>query len=120
MLTQFSQCYATVPNFFFLFFRYLYDCEIVYSDGKLNPHNIGIVQFIEVTCNSNKFNNKLKQHLSESWYNFVSNFNTLFEYKVKRNFIAVNQLLLECHIFSPVVNKPIYILRVILKSFINT
>lgn len=76
---------------------------MVYSDEKLNLLKPMIFQYIKITCISNKFNNKLKQHLSENWSEVVFNFNTLTEYTVKINFIAVNQLILECNIFSAVV-----------------
>lgn len=76
---------------------------MVYSDEKINLHKPVIVQFIKISCVSNKFNNKLKQHLSANWSEVVFNFNTITEYTVKINFIAVNQLILECNIFSTMV-----------------
>lgn len=74
-----------------------------YSDEKLNLHKPVLVKFVKITCISNKFSNKLKQQLSANWSEVVSNFNTLTEYTVKINFVAVNQLILECNIFSTLV-----------------
>jgi len=77
---------------------------MVYSDEKLNFLKI-VIQYIKIICISNKFNNKLKQRLSENWSEVVLNFNTLTEYTVKKNFIAVNQLIFEYNVFSTVVMK---------------
>lgn len=76
---------------------------MVYSDEKLNLHKSVTVQYIEMICISNKFNDKLKQHLSESWSEVVFNFSTLTEYMVKTNFVAANQLIIECNILSTTV-----------------
>jgi len=76
---------------------------MVYSDEKINLHKPMIVQFIKIASVSNKFNNKLKQYLSANWSEVTFNFNTLTEYTVKINFVAVNQLILECNIFSTTV-----------------
>jgi len=76
---------------------------MVYSDEKINLHKPVIVQFIKITCVSSKFNNKLKQYLSANWSEVVFSYNTFTEYTVKINFVAVNQLILECNIFSTMV-----------------
>ncbi|KAE9538879.1 hypothetical protein AGLY_005461 [Aphis glycines] len=79
---------------------YLFDHEIVDSGEKLNLHKTVILQYIKIPYISNKFNNTLKQHLSKNWSEVEFNFNTLTEYTLKINFIAVNRLILECNIFS--------------------
>ncbi|XP_025192516.1 DNA-dependent protein kinase catalytic subunit-like [Melanaphis sacchari] len=103
--------------------KYLFDCEMVYSDEKLNQHKLVILQYIKIPYISNKFNNKLKQHLSKNWSKIELNFNTLTEFTFKRNFIAVNQLILECNIFSTldlekIVNRK-YILENVFKYVYN-
>lgn len=76
---------------------------MVYTDEKLNSHKSVIVQYIKITCISNKFNIKLKKHLSKNWSEVVFNFNTLTEYTIKKNFFTANQLILECNVLSNVV-----------------
>ncbi|XP_029343352.1 DNA-dependent protein kinase catalytic subunit isoform X2 [Acyrthosiphon pisum] len=114
---------ANQEKIYDLAIKCLFDCEMVYSDEKINLHKPVIVQFIKITCVSNKFNNKLKQHLSANWSEVIFNFNTLTEYTAKINFVAVNQLILECNIFSTmdlekIVNRK-YILENVFKYVYN-
>ncbi|XP_060849991.1 DNA-dependent protein kinase catalytic subunit-like isoform X3 [Rhopalosiphum padi] len=110
---------ASQEKIYDLAIKYLFDCEMVYSDEKLNLHKLVILQYIKMPYISNKFNNKLKQHLSKYWSEVDFNFNTLTEYTFKRNFIAVNQLILECHIFLTLEFEEIVNRKYILENVFN-
>lgn len=91
-----------------LYFRYIFEYNIDYSDEKSTLHHIAVFHYTRNMCYSSTFCNKLKLHLKEKWSNVVSNLN-ISVLSIQNNFVDVNQLLLNLHILSSMVNKIIFL-----------
>lgn len=87
-----------------LYFRYIFEYNMDYSDEKSNLNHITVVHYVKNMCCSSTFSNKLRQQLTEKWSNVVSNMN-LSVLTIQNNFIGVNRLLLEHQIISSMVNN---------------